>query len=67
MNFVKLNGFYFYEDKLVKNQLISFFNKINMLLDEMVPFGLVACKEINAENSPLITEGILKSIASRDK
>ena len=56
-----------FENKTSEEAINFFFNKINMLLDEMAPYKRLNRKEIKTENSPWITRGILKSIANRDK
>ena len=54
-------------DKTSEEAISFFFNKINILLDEMAPYKHLNQNEIKSENSPWITPGILKSIKNRDK
>ena len=44
-----------------------FFQKIEVLLDEMAPIKRLSRKEAKTEKKPWITSGILKSIQNRDK
>ena len=55
------------ENKTSEEAVNFFFNKINMLLDEMAPYKRLNRKERKSENSPWITRGIIKSITNRDK
>ena len=53
--------------KTSEEAISFFFNKINVLLDEMAPYKHLNPREIKSENSPWVTPGILKSIINRDK
>ena len=54
-------------DKTSEEAINFFFNKINLLLDEMAPQKRLTPREMKTEISPWMTPGILKSINNRDK
>ena len=56
----------FYE-KSCEEQISIFLAQTNRLLDEMAPVRKLTKKEINLRQTPWLTNGILKSMKSRDK